>query len=169
VFLRERCTVYSTGTCRVNRKGWKEGGLDLKKKEKRGTYQMAYDDQNRVLVTQWVDSRIMNVVLTLNDPTIGTCYRQVGSKRKLFYCPAVTRKYQDMGSIDRNDQMRMHGGGFSNKVHFKKWYKKVYLAVLDCMMLNSLIAWNMSVSELRRSGCCTLKQHESYIALLRVY
>lgn len=128
---------------------------------------MAYDDQNRVLLTQWVDSRVVNIVSTLNDTTIGSCARQVGSEKKTFHCPAVIRRYQqDMGSIDRNDQMRMHGGGFSNKAHFKKWYKKVYLAVLDCMMLNSLIAWNMSVSELRRSGRRTLKRHEffQYIA-----
>jgi hypothetical protein len=53
-----------------------------------------------------------------------------------------------------------------NKVHFKKWYKKVYLAVLDCMMLNSLIAWNLSVNELKRSGRRHLKRHEffQYIA-----
>lgn len=163
VFLRERCNVYSSGTCRNNRRGWKEGGLDLKKSLPRGTYQQAYDDQNRVLLTQWVDSRVVNVVSTLNDTTIQTCQRQIGSHKQTFPCPAVVRKYQqDMGSIDRNDQMRMHGGGFSNKAHFKKWYKKVYLAILDCMLLNSWIAWNMSVDESPRTGRRKLKRHEFF-------
>jgi Transposase IS4 len=153
VFMRERCNIYTTGTCRVNRKGWKEGGLDLKKTADRGTYQMSYDDQNRILLTQWMDSRVVNVVTTLNDTSIVTCDRQIGSHKKTFACPSVIRKYQqDMGSIDCNDQMRMHGGGFSNKAHFKKWYKKVYLAVLDCMMLNAFIAWNASVTESRRNS-----------------
>jgi len=71
-----------------------------------------------------------------------------------------------MGSIDRNDQMRVHGGGFSQKAHFKKWYKKVYLAVMDCMLLNSWIAWNLSTERLARSGRRKLKQCEffNYIA-----
>jgi hypothetical protein len=137
VLLREKCNVYSTGTCRTNRKGWKEGGLNLKKEE-RGTFQMAYDDANRVLLTQWIDSRVVNVVSTLNDTAIGSCNRQIGSDKKTFPCPVVIRKYQqDMGSIDRNDQMRMHGGGFSNKVHFRNLRLR-YFAVLDCiMMLNN--------------------------------
>ena len=51
-----------------------------------------------------------------------------------------------MGSIDKNDQMRLHGGGFLAQGHFKKWYKRIYLAILDMMMLNALFAWNASVT-----------------------
>ncbi|MHA7927748.1 MAG: hypothetical protein ACX936_21325, partial [Marinobacter sp.] len=55
-------------------------------------------------------------------------------------------EYQkNMGSVDRTDQMRAHGGGFSAHAHFKKWYKKVYLAVLDLMLINSWLAWERSV------------------------
>jgi len=55
----------------------------------------------------------------------------------------------------------MHGGGFARKAHFKKWYKKAFLAVLDCMLLNALIAWNLSCSE-HRSNRRPLKRHEFY-------
>ena len=56
------------------------------------------------------------------------------------------KKYQeDIGSIDKNDQMILHGGGFSAKGDFKKWYKCVYLAILDTMLLNAFFAWNASV------------------------
>jgi hypothetical protein len=80
------------------------------KKEERGTFQMTYYDANRVLLTQWIDSRVVNVVSMLNDTAIGSCNRQIGSEEKTFPCPVVIRKYQqDMGSIDWNDQMRMHG------------------------------------------------------------
>jgi hypothetical protein len=51
-----------------------------------------------------------------------------------------------MFGVDKGDQIRVQGGGFSNKAHFKKWYKKTYLAILDCMMMNSLIAWNMAAA-----------------------
>jgi Transposase IS4 len=153
VFLRECCNLYSTGTCQTNREGWKEGGLNLKKTQARGTHSQAFDDQNRILLTQWVDSKVVNVVSTLCDTAMTTCRRQIGSIKKVFPCPVVVRKYQqDMGSIDHSDQIRMHGGGFSNKAHFKKWYKKVYLAIiLDILMVNSYIAWNMSCAERGRN------------------
>jgi hypothetical protein len=91
--------------------------------------------------------------------------RQVGSSKFEFPCPSVLMKYQrDMGSIDRSDQMRMHGGGFSNHNHFKKWYKKVYLAVLDCMLINSFLAWNKSIEH--NPTRCRLTRHDfmTYIA-----
>lgn len=154
ILLREKCNLYSSGTCRTNRKGWKDTGLSLVKKDTdRGTCQMKYDDQTRVLCVQWLDSKVVNVVSTLNNCSVGSVSRQVGSNRLTFQCPRVMMKYQqDMGSIDRSDQMRMHGGGFSNKAHFKKWYKKVYLAILDCMLVNSWIAWNLSVDETDNLG-----------------
>ena len=45
--------------------------------------------------------------------------------------------------------MKAHGGGFSREAHFKKWYKKVYLTILDGMLLNALIVWNDSAEELQ--------------------
>jgi hypothetical protein len=32
-----------------------------------------------------------------------------------------------MFGVDKGDQMRVHGGGFATKAHFKKWYKKQFL------------------------------------------
>jgi len=52
-----------------------------------------------------------------------------------------------MFGVDKGDQMRLHGGGFARKAHFKKWYKRSFMAVMDFMLLNSLIKWNMSVNE----------------------
>lgn len=52
------------------------------------------------------------------------------------------------GGVDRGDQIRAHFGGFASQSHFKKWYKKTLMAVLDCMLLNSLRLWNMSAEKL---------------------
>ena len=52
-----------------------------------------------------------------------------------------------MFGVDKGDQIRVHGGGFLNKSHFKKWYKKTYLAILDCMLMNAHIAWNLAAKE----------------------
>jgi hypothetical protein len=53
-----------------------------------------------------------------------------------------------MGTVDRADQMRAHFGGFAAQAHFKKWYKKVIMAVLDCMLLNGLVLWNLSAEKI---------------------
>jgi len=57
-----------------------------------------------------------------------------------------------MFGVDKGDQMRLHGGGFVRKAHHKKWHKKSFFVVLDCMLLNSLIAWNMFQLKKNR-GC----------------
>ena len=49
-----------------------------------------------------------------------------------------------MFGVDKGDQFRAHFGGFANRAHFKKWYVKVYLAILDCALLNAYSAWNLS-------------------------
>jgi hypothetical protein len=53
-----------------------------------------------------------------------------------------------MNAVDQGDQSRMHGGGWANKGHFKKWYKKAFHGVLDIMLLQSWIAWRLAVAEL---------------------
>jgi hypothetical protein len=66
-----------------------------------------------------------------------------------------------MFGVDKGDQQRMHLGGFARKAHFKKWYKKSFFAILDCMLLNALVAWNLSANilHLQRSK---LERYEFY-------
>ena len=151
VLLRERFNCFSTGTARASRKGWpKDFFSEELKKQQRGSYRMVYDKQNRVVCGEWLDSKVVRFVSSLNVAKIGQVQRQLGANKVSITCPEVLKKYQeDMGSIDRNDQMRMHGGGFSAKGHFKKWYKRIYLAIFDSMMLNTLFAWNYSRLEVK--------------------
>jgi len=57
-----------------------------------------------------------------------------------------------MGGVDRGDQHRVMGAGFSNVAHFKKWYKKANLRIDDFAMLNAISAWNLSVGYTGVSG-----------------
>ena len=114
----------------------------------RGTYMLAADATNKVLYVQWLDSKVVGLVTTLNTTKIGTVKRQVGKDSKEITCPEAVMNYQrTMFGVDKGDQIRVHGGGFSNKAHFKKWYKKTYLAILDCMLMNAYIAWNLAAKE----------------------
>jgi hypothetical protein len=66
-----------------------------------------------------------------------------------------------MFGVDKGDQMRLHMGGFARKAHFKKWYKKSFFAILDCMLLNALIAWNLSAED-ERLDRNVFERHEFY-------
>jgi hypothetical protein len=49
--------------------------------------------------------------------------------------------------VDKGDQYRARGGGFANKAHFKKWYKKILLGLFDIMLLNAFVCYNMCLEE----------------------
>ena len=79
VGLRERCNMMSTGTVWSNRKGWDRDQMDLKKNMPRGTSKTLVDDANRLVATQWVDSKVVNCITTLPDLGDDEVQRRRGS------------------------------------------------------------------------------------------
>jgi Transposase IS4 len=135
--------------------------LDKKRNNERGTYKIAYSSDTKLLSFQWHDSKVVNCVSSLLDFRRSGVQRQVGSVRKSFACPSALKHYQEnMGGVDKGDQMRGHFGGFAAQSHFKKWYKKTLMAVLDCMLLNALRLWNMSCESQRVTNRRQLNRHE---------
>jgi len=67
-----------------------------------------------------------------------------------------------MFGVDKGDQMRLHGGGFARKAHFQKWYKRSFMAIMDFILLNSLIAWNMAVEEESQLHRQKFSRHDFY-------
>ena len=142
--LRERFGIFSTGTICTNRKGWDKNIMDLPSNSDCGSYKFGYDDVLQILCVQWKDSKVVNVVSSVVDNNVETVQCQIGSKQQNFLCPTVLRKYQSfMFGVDKGNQLRAAGGGFALKAHFKKWYKKGFFAILDMMLLNAYIAWNI--------------------------
>ena len=67
-------------------------------------------------------------------------------------CPNDIVLYQqNMGGVDRGDQHRIVGAGFSNVAHFKKWYKKAFMEVADFSVLQAFTAWNLSVDQIHEN------------------
>lgn len=87
--LRERFGILSTGTCRANRIGWDKDIMNLKKKTKeKGDHLVAYDDLHRVLaVPQWNDSKVVNLISSVVDTTMGEATRQRGAEKISYPCP----------------------------------------------------------------------------------
>jgi Transposase IS4 len=162
VGLRDRCKVLSTGTCRKNRKGWPSHLLGLTPQTAtRGQASYAYDRTNDLLCLQWRDNKVVNCVTTLIATEEGPCRRRSGSELLTLTVPKPLGYYHKyMGGVDRCDQRRMHMGGFARKSHFKKWYKRAFFAVMDCMLLNALSAWSMSLDHVPTR--MDMSRHEFY-------
>jgi hypothetical protein len=101
-----------------------------------------------------VGSKVVNFVTSdTNNWKITEVGRQVGSTKKKFACPDAIMRYQrNMFGVDKGDQLRARGGGFGNKAHFKKWYKKILLGIYDIFLLNAFIAYCLASDERRRKG-----------------
>ena len=54
---------------------------------------MLYNKENRLIVGQWLDSKIMKLVSTLNNSKITQVKCQVGSIKRTITCPAMVKKY----------------------------------------------------------------------------
>ena len=161
--LRERYNVLSTGTTRKGRVGWDNTLMNLLKSAPKGSSKFAYDKVNRILCAQWNDSKVVNCVTTVIDNSMDEVQRQKGRDLLSFPCPSVIRLYQKtMFGVDKGDQIRAHGGGFAKKAHYKKWYKKGFFAILDCMLLNAWIAWKESLKDRSVRGRPVLERHEFY-------
>jgi len=162
--LRDKCRVYGGGTCRKRRRGFDADQLNMvKSSTERGDFKLLYDAKNEIINGQWRDSKVVNFASSVTDPSITEVFRQIKNRKLSFPCPRVLVQYQKtMFGVDKGDQIRMHGGGFARKAHFQKWYKKAFFAVADCMLLNSLIAWNLSCSHRTKNQRRRLQRHEFY-------
>ena len=164
VILRDRLKILATGTVRTNRVGWSKTLMTLKKTAtNRRTINLAHDEVNGIIIGQWVDSKVVNFVSSYESSGKGEVQCQVRPNKEDFNCPMPLIRYQDnMGGIDHGDQMRSHFGGFATHGHYKKWYKKSALAIMDVMLLNAYIGWNMSSGDRVRSRRTKLSRHTFY-------
>jgi len=128
-----------------------------------GTMKMAVDDANGIMCLQWVDSKVVQVVTTKVNTSVGEVLRQQGSQKQRMPCPEAIIHYQrHMYGVDKGDQIRAHGGGFSIKAHYKKWYKKGFFAILDMILMNALFSWNMAATNNPQLGLSIMSQHDLY-------
>ena len=161
--MLKRYDIDSTGTSRLARKGWDKSIFNLKKSRPKGTLKMAVDEDNGILCLQWVDSKVVQVISTKINTQIGEVLRQQGSKKEAIPCPEAIIHYQNhMYGVDKGDQIRSHGGGFSAKAHYKKWYKKGFFAILDMMLMNTLISWNTAAKDNPQLALTVMSRHDLY-------
>jgi len=123
--------------------------LKLPKEAIRGTYKRLLDRRLGMVTARWRYSKDLQTVSTVMKKGSSNIKRRIGSNIIEVDCPNDIILYQkNMGGVDRGDQHRTVGAGFANVSHFKKWYKKTFLAIADFSLLNAFTAWNLSVDQI---------------------
>ena len=161
--LLKRCDIASAGTSRLGRAGWDKAYFNLRKKQPKGTMKLAVDKANGVLCAQWVDSRAVQCIASKPNANVGEAERREGQKKQPVPCPeALIDCQKNMHGVDKGDQMRAHFGGFSSKAHCKKWHKKGFFAMLDMVLKNTHISWNMAARDYPTLELPELSRHDFY-------
>ena len=141
VMLREQYQILGAGTSRQNRIGWMKEQMTLTKKDKRGASMNLYDKMNGVLVTQWNDNKVVSCTSTIRVLGLVSVNRRTGQDILELKIKKALKEYQEyMDVLDHINQFRERGGCFAAKYHFKKWYKKADITVLNFSLLNSFFA-----------------------------
>jgi hypothetical protein len=139
--LREN-GVFCRGTIRGTRK-YVPKGIQFNSVESRtlprGTHRMAVNEEHQMLAVGWVDSKAVYFVSTADTTEMATVTRRIGSTKVNVVAPLAIANYNKfMGGVDRHDRLRSTFS-LSKKHHFKKYYIKLMLFLLDIGLTNAWI------------------------------
>ncbi|KAG2789975.1 hypothetical protein Pcac1_g1364 [Phytophthora cactorum] len=98
-----------------------------------------------MIAASWYDSSIVTVISNADTSTVATVDRQVRSEKRTFSALTCIKEYNaNMQGVDRLDQVR---GRFSlaDGHSFKKWFKKLGLALVDVARSNAYFTRKMAL------------------------
>jgi hypothetical protein len=148
--LREN-GVFCRGTIRSSRK-YVPKGIQFTSAEARtlprGTHRMAVNGDHQMLAVGWVDSKAVYFVSTADTTDIVTVNRKIGSSKVDVRAPLAVAKYNKfMGGVDRHDRLRSKFS-LCKKYHFKKYYVKLLLFLMDIGLTNAWIYYKKCNEEI---------------------
>ncbi|KAG3116562.1 hypothetical protein PI125_g4550 [Phytophthora idaei] len=129
--------LYGRGTVRKSSAHFPRHVVLEKKDCTRGTSRQGVSADRNTVAASWYDGSIVTVISNADASTLTTVDRQVRSEKQSFSAPTCIREYNaNMQGVDRLDQVR---GRFSlaDGHFFKKWYKKLGLALVDIARSNA--------------------------------
>nr|AAV92925.1 transposase [Phytophthora infestans] len=136
--------LYGRGTVRSSSKHFPRYTMVGSTDTKRGTMKQGVCVEKHIVAASWVDGSVVNVISNADDSGTTTVYRRIRQQREPFKAPKCVSEYNTaMQGVDRHDQLR---GRFSvaNGHTFKKWYKKLAMAMIDIARCNAYICHQMA-------------------------
>jgi len=106
------------------------------------------DHDHQKMAGGWVDNRAVHFISTADTTDIVTVTRKVGNAKVEVMAPVAVSNYNKyMGGVDRHDQLR---SSFSlcKAHHFKKYYVKLMLFLVDIGLTNAWIYYKKCNKEL---------------------
>jgi hypothetical protein len=99
--------------------------------------------EHQMLAVGWIDNKAVHFISTADTTDIVKVTRRVGNKKVDVPAPVAVKNYnQFMGGVDRHDHLR---SSFSlcKAHHFRKYYVKLFLFILDVGITNAWIYYKM--------------------------
>jgi hypothetical protein len=139
--------LYGHGTVRKSSAHFPRHVMIEKKDCTRGTSRQAVSADRNTVAASWYDSAIVTVISNADASTLTTVARQVRSEKRTVSAPTCIKEYNaNIQGVDRLDQVR---GRFSlaDGHSFKKWYKKLGLALVDIARSNAYFTRKLALGQ----------------------
>ncbi|KAE8980658.1 hypothetical protein PR001_g24222 [Phytophthora rubi] len=140
--------VYTVGTIQTNKQGFppaiKAEYENHPPHIPRGTTRMAaakcYPPLTALL---WWDRKPVHLLCSGGSKVLQSCERRLRGGRKVVVpCPAMMRDYQRwMEGVDIHDQLRLQRYSLQMAVVFRKYYKTIFLGLVDMAIVNAYIVY----------------------------
>ncbi|POM57922.1 LOW QUALITY PROTEIN: Transposase [Phytophthora palmivora] len=128
--------LYARGTVRKTSSHFPRHVLLEKKECARGASRQAVTADKTMVAASWFNSAIVTVISIADASTLTTVTRQVRSDKRSYTAPTCIKAYNaSMQGVDRLDQIRARFS-LSDGHSFKKWHKKLALALIDVARAN---------------------------------
>ncbi|POM78237.1 Hypothetical protein PHPALM_4252 [Phytophthora palmivora] len=146
--------VYSAGTIQTNKKGFPPA-LVVKTSKRpadipRGTATIAVAKCcPKMQAMLWWDRLPVYLLSTGSSTKMETCGRRLqGGERSVIPCPSAMRDYHRwVGGVDIHDQLRLQRYSLQLSVRFKKYYKAIFLGLIDIAIVNSFIVYRECIKK----------------------
>ncbi|KAE9028494.1 hypothetical protein PR001_g11722 [Phytophthora rubi] len=149
---------YSVGAAMTNKKGLCKAILPKKKKNGRkesskrpnliakGAFDMAELIQvPRIKFTRWWDNQGVFVLAAGGSASLDRIVRRdpASGEQVEVMCPRFVKDYQTfMGGVDVHDQLRLQRYSLQLARRYKKYYKSLFLGLMDLAIVNAFIIYN---------------------------
>ena len=133
--------TYACGTERKNKKGLPIAVSSAKLK----TGESVFRRNDALLALEWADKCAVYMITTIHDAKmVDTGKRHFNSNERIFKPEPVVQYISKMGGVDKGDQLMSYYSFLRKSV---KWWRKLFVHMLNMLMLNAFILHNKFATE----------------------
>ena len=137
---------YSIGTIMTNRLGYAKSVIEKKKTRPsqvlRGSCKIAFSSAvPQMCAVSWWDNKPVHFLGVGGNVSLDRVVRREKSGQLTEVpCPRLIKDYHDyMGGVDVHDQLRLQRYSIQRSVTFRKYYKSLFLGLVDMAIVNGFI------------------------------